>query len=892
MSESSSATVAALRLQQAGDLAQAEQFYRRVLRDDPGQAEALHGLGAIAYQRGAHDQAIAWLRRALASCPDNPVLHSNLGAAHRAAGQPAEAEACYRQALRLQPDCADACNNLGNVLREQGRPAEAVARYRQAVLARPAFAEAHLNLGLALREQGQWQQALAHFRQAARFRPGYAEVHGHMARLLWEQGRRDEAVEQLRQALRARPDGLAEHLILAAALQEQGRLDEATTLFREALRRQPSSAAAHHGLGAALARQGRLDEAVPHLEEAVRLEPHLPGAQYLLGHALRAQGRPDRAVPHLVKAFLLSHAAAPHPRPLCNQPAPPPRAPRPQGPADGLAARARAALREGRPEEALTQCREALRLDPDCVEAHVVQGLLLGKQGRLQEASTAFLHALRVEPAHAEAALHLGTALREQGRLERAAAYLEYALDLQPGLAAAHSKRGLVLSDLGELEAAAAAYREALRLEPDLVPALSHLGILLEELSQPEEGQRLLERALDLGAGQPQVHVHYGLSLANQGRLPEARAQFLQALAGDPDCAAALFFLARDGTHSFTDADLGRMRDLLRRDTLRPRDRINLHFALAHVLDRAGNFDEAFRHCDQGNAHKRDLLRLQGNAFQPDAHARLVARLIDAFPPGHFERTRSFGSASDLPVFIVGMPRSGTSLVEQILASHPAVFGAGEIRALGRFIAELPAALSSPAEYPECLAGLGPATSRLLAQRYVDGLRRLGGEKLRVTDKTPTNFHHLGLIATFLPGARIIHCRRDPRDTCWSCYFQNFREVPFACDLALLGAYYREYDRLLGHWKEVLPVPILEVRYEELVEDPGRVSRAILAHCGLPWDDACARFYETRRLVRTASNLQVRRPVYKGSVGYWKNYAAHLGPLLQALTGLGEGRRA
>jgi tetratricopeptide (TPR) repeat protein len=546
------------------------------------------------------------------------------------------------------------------------------------------------------------------------------------------------------------------------------------------------------------------------------------------------------------------------------------------------------AVREGKREEALTEGREALRLDPECVEAHMVLGLVLGQQGRLPEAETAFLQALRVEPDRAEAALHLGTALREQGHLERAAGYLRHALDLQPGLAAAHSQLGLVLSDLGQLEEAATAYREALRLEPDLVPALSHLGILLEELGQPGEGQRLLERALTLGPGQRQVHVHHGMSLANQGRLPEARAQFLQALTLDPDCAAALFFLARDGQHSFTEADVSRMRDLLGRDTLRPRDRINLHFALARVHDRRGEYDEAFRHCDQGNAHKRDLLRRQGNAFQPEVHAQLVDRLMAAFSPAHFDRTRSFGSARELLVFIVGMPRSGTSLVEQILASHPAVFGAGEIRALRNFVTELPAALSISAEYPECLAGLDRATAAILAERYVDGLRRLGGEKVRVTDKTPANFHHLGLIATLLRGARIIHCRRDPRDVCWSCYFQNFREVPFACDLGLLGAYYREYDRLMAHWKKVLPIPILDVGYEELVVDPNRISRTILTHCGLPWDDACARFHETQRLVRTASNLQVRQPVYRKSVGYWKNYAAHLQPLFEALGGLGS----
>jgi len=296
-----------------------------------------------------------------------------------------------------------------------------------------------------------------------------------------------------------------------------------------------------------------------------------------------------------------------------------------------------------------------------------------------------------------------------------------------------------------------------------------------------------------------------------------------------------------------------------------------------------GAFEEAFRHCDQGNAYKGQLLRLQGNTFQSGAHGNFVDRLIATFGTDYFQRVQGFGSGRPLPVFIVGMPRSGTSLVEQILASHPAVVGAGEIRNLKQLVAELPTELGSPADYPECLAGLDRPVSRRLAERYLQGLRSLGKGKPRVTDKVPMNFHQLGLIATLWPRATIIHCRRDPRDVCWSCYFQNFREVYFACDLRKLGAYYRQYERLMAHWRKVLPVRILDVCYEELVENLEQLSRDLVAFCGLPWDDACLRFHQTRRIVRTSSNLQVRRPVYKSSVGYWKNYETYLGPLLEAL---------
>ncbi len=901
MSESSTVTAeTARRFQQAGDLRKAEEIFHQLLQSDPNQAEALHGLGAIAYQRGQFGQAVEWLRKAVAVQGTIPGLHSNLGAAYQAAGQLAEAEACYLQALRLQPDLAEAYNNLGNVLRQQGRLDEAVARYRQAVLARPNFAEAHNNLGLALTEQGNGQEALNHYRQAARVRPNFAQPQSNWGLLLRQQGQLDEAVSHLRQALRLKPNGAKEHLHLAVALREKGELEEALSHFREALRLQPDVAETHLGLGIVLLTQDQIPEAMICFEQALRLKPALLEAHYYLGHALLRQEKPNEALSHFRQSRRFPPGGEKKgTRPLKSQVASPfsgqgaggnGQGAKEDHGADSLNPLAEAyhrlsllAKAQKQWDQALRHCREALRLNSDFAQAYVTLGLTLLEGARFEEAVTAFQHALRVKPNWAEAYLHLGTALREQGSLERSAAYLQQALRLRPNLAPAHFQLGRTLHEKGKLDEAREAYREALRLQPNSVPVLSHLGNLLEELGQLDEGNRLLEQALALGPEDCQVHAHCAAALVNQGRVEEARAHFLKALALQPDFSPAHFALARDSHHHFPDADLARIKDLLNREFLPLRDRINLHLALARTLDGAKAFDEAFWHCNQANAYKKQLLQLQGNAFDANAHTQFIDRLIATFDRDYFCRVRSFGSDSELAVFIVGMPRSGTSLVEQILASHPAVFGAGEIRTMRHLVAELPAELGSAAEYPECLAGLDQAASRRLAERYLEGLRRLGGDKLRVTDKVPMNFHQLGLIATLLPRAQIIHCQRDPRDTCWSCYFQNFREVPFACDLRTLGAYHRRYERLMAYWKEVLPLPILEVRYEQLVADLERISREIVAFCKLPWHESCLAFYETRRTVRTSSNLQVRQPVYQSSVGYWKNYEAHLGPLLEAL---------
>jgi hypothetical protein len=235
-------------------------------------------------------------------------------------------------------------------------------------------------------------------------------------------------------------------------------------------------------------------------------------------------------------------------------------------------------------------------------------------------------------------------------------------------------------------------------------------------------------------------------------------------------------------------------------------------------------------------------------------------------------------------VFIVGMPRSGTSLVEQILASHPNVFGAGELRDLQRLAEELPARVGAKEAYPACLVRLDGSAACALADEYLERIGRRSGAALRVTDKMPLNFLHLGLIAALFPRARIVHCIRDPLDVCVSCYCQDFQGGPnFLWDLTDLGKFHGEYERLMAHWGSVLPLPILEVVYEELVDNLEAVSRRLISFCGLDWDDRCLAYHQNARAVRTASLVQVRQPVYKSSVGRWRHYAPHLRPLLEAL---------
>ncbi len=341
--------------------------------------------------------------------------------------------------------------------------------------------------------------------------------------------------------------------------------------------------------------------------------------------------------------------------------------------------------------------------------------------------------------------------------------------------------------------------------------------------------------------------------------------------------------LAAAGHYSFSAEELGRI-DAMAGDSGRPGDeRSRLHFVLARVRERAGAYDHAFAHYRRANELLQESQGADG-AADPAEQRRLVDRLIAVCTPAFFERVRSFGSDSEVPVFVVGMPRSGTTLAEQILASHPHARGAGELNDIDGLATRLPERLGGTQPYPECLERLDPATARAAADVYLGRLRQYGGTAARVIDKLPFNFVHLGLIAALFPRARIVHCRRDPIDTCLSVYFQDFAQsLPCGRDLGQLGRYYRDYERLMAHYAQVLPLPLFELRYEELTADQEAVSRRFVSFCGLEWDERCLRFHETERTVRTCSALQVRQPLYRSSVGRWKHYEAHLGPLLEAL---------
>jgi tetratricopeptide (TPR) repeat protein len=668
--------------------------------------------------------------------------------------------------------------------------------------------------------------------------------------------------KQRRQAARTAraPDGSSTGLqrALASAAQHRvaSRFRQAEALYRRVLETAPGQPDALHWLGVLEHLKGRNEAAAGLLKQAVAGRPEDALCLYHLAEVRRAQGRNAEAV----KAY---RQARSHRSDV----------------ADIHFGLGTALLDLGDAGQAAEALRRAVELSPEDPEAHNNLANALAELGEGEAAETGYRSALALRPDYAEAHMNLGILLARSGRDKEAEGCYRTAVASDPDSLAARLQLARYLRRVGRPEQALKALRQATALHADHAEAQNDLGRCLVELGRSEEALAPYRRAVEIRVDFAEAHFNMGVCLQSLGRFDEAVAAHKRALALRPDLAEAHYNLSLIARERVGDDEEARLEALLAGPDLAEEACVNASFALAAILQGRGEADRAFAHYRRGND-----LKARSLAFDAERYVDYVERLIATFDAAFFASHAGSGAASDLPVFIVGMPRSGTTLVEQILASHPAVHGAGELEEIRRMVDDLPERLGGGTRFPECAAEIGDELAPALAGEYLGGLRRRSPDAARVTDKMTGNYLRLGLIARLLPGAKVIHCQRDPLDTCLSCYFQNFASgLSFTYDLGHLGLVYRQYERLMAHWREVLPLPILDLRYEDLIADQEAVSRRLVAFCGLPWDETCLRFHKENRQVRTASFWQVRQPLYASSVGRWRTFAGHLGPLFEAL---------
>ena len=657
--------------------------------------------------------------------------------------------------------------------------------------------------------------------------PGQADALHLLGLIAHAYGNLDVAIGHLRDACKAPRAPAVYSANLAEMCRQKGLLGEAEQVARRAIAMDPALIVGWNNLGIILQESAQFAESRTCLEHVVAQQPEWAEAHNNLANTLRRLGRFDLAEPHYRRAIQL----------------------RPEYP-EVRSNLAFLLSSQGRYDEAAREAQCALDLNPRLIEAYL-------NLAEIESALHKYDAALRVldmlrafAPQHPAALVAYAKLLHKLERDTEALAFARQAVAHAPANAEAHHMFATMLQALGETEEALSEFERAAAL-PGTVAEQALLGraMVLVEAGRKDEALAAFDRALE--------------AFPDSATIRAARAETRTFAAGDPDFAVLEAFVEQHDRYAL-------------------QDQTAIQFALGKAYLDIKDNARAFAHFDAGNRAKRASF-----AYNAEANARWLQHIANVFTPALFERLQDVGAASDLPVFIVGMPRSGTTLIEQILSAHRDVTGAGELSAL-RHVAD------ASGRFPDGLRALaaGPKDGaaivlQRLGRHYLDRTTPLARGSARLIDKMPGNFVFAGLIPLILPGARIIHTRRNPVDTCLSCYTKLFAgDQPFAYEQTELGRFYRDYERLMAHWRHVLPPErFIEVDYEAVVDDLEHEARRLIAFLGLPWDDACLHFHKDRRVVRTASANQVRQPIYNTSKGRWHAYAAHLGPLLDALDG-------
>jgi tetratricopeptide (TPR) repeat protein len=775
---------------------------------------------------------------------------------HHQTGRLADAERLYLAMLRVDPEHFDAQHLLGVLRYQQGRNTEALELIAAALVTNPNAALALSNLGNVHGKLGCHQEALASYDRALTIKPDYPEALNNRGNALRQLKRHDEALTSYESALAARPDFAEAFCSRGSTLHELRRFDEALASYDRALALRPDFADALNNRALTLYELKRFEEALASYECALSVRPDFAEVHYYRGNVLSELKRYDEALTSYDRAVSL----------------------RPDY-AEAHYNRGNVLKELKRLDEALESYDRALSVRPDYAEVLNSRGAILRQLERHDEALASYDRALAVRPDYAEAFYNRGNALGELRRYDEALASYDRALSVTPDYPEALHGRGFVLRQLCRLDEALASYDRALSARPDYAAALNNRGVILQELKQHDEALVSYERALALDSCYAEAYNNLGSVLTELGRLEEARDYFESAVRLSPRTPLFYFSLVMANQISAGDPHLGAMQEMAQdMGSLSAEAQVYLHFALGKALADVKQYERSFHHLLNGNAVKRRQI-----TYDEAATFGLLQRIQTVFTPELIHSKHGLGNPSAVPIFIVGMPRSGTTLVEQILASHPKVYGAGELNDFDTVMARLCDRARVP--FPELARAIADKDLHELGTSYFDAVTERAPEAPRITDKMPQNCWFVGLIHLALPHARIIHTRRDPVDTCLSCFSTLFAAgQEYSYDLNELGRYYRAYQVLMQHWRDVLPNgTILEVAYEDVIDDLEGQARRLVAHCGLEWDEACLAFHKTQRIVQTASVTQVRQPIFRSSVGRWRHYRDLLRPLLEAL---------
>ena len=708
------------------------------------------------------------------------------------------------------------------ILGKTGQPDSLGQDYPQEIEGNRTDADAYNNLGNALVGQGKLKEAAQAYHCALEISPNDADTYNNLASVLVGQGKLEEATQAYHQALEISPNDADVHYNLGRALVGQGKLEEAVQVYHQALGINSDDADVYYYLGKVLTEQGKLEEAIQSYAKALEINPNLTVVYNNLGPVLQKQSRL---------------------------------------------------------EEAVQVYHRALEISPDDASTHNNLGNALKQQGRLERAIQAYHRATEINPDYVKAYNNLGLALQKQGKLEEAVQAYHRALEISSNDANIYNNLGNVLQEQGKLELSIQAYRCATEINPNYPQAYNNLGNIFRQQDRSEEAIQAYQEAIGIDAGDAEAHGNLGNLLRELGRLEPAIQAYRKVLSINPNTVATHYMLAKTKEHGSYDHEVCAMEALLENPSITNLEKVDLNFALGKAFEDLTMYERAFNFFSIGNKTIRGTIE-----YDISQDEDFFKRLMDTFSKPFLDRHSGCGFDDDTPIFILGMPRSGTSLVEQILSSHNKVYGAGELYDLQQAILT-----SNPKvayhRFPDHLDQLDWNEFAQFGINYVKRLREYSHHAYHITDKIPANFLYIGMIKLILPNARVIHCQRNPIATCLSCFKNRFAlGHRFSYNLQELGKYYQLYKQLMSHWNDVLPDYIFHFQYEDLIADQEKQTRLLLEYCGLEWEESCLLFHQTERLVRTMSSLQVRRPLYSDSVGLWRKYEGQLQPLISMLT--------
>ncbi len=647
----------------------------------------------------------------------------------------------------------------------------------------------------------------------------------------------------------------AETLLRRAMQQHQaGRLNEAEQGYRSILSNYPDHPQANYYLGVIALQTGNHEDAEKFLTHVLSRDPNNADARNNLGVSLMLQGKAEAAADSFNKALAINPTLA-----------------------DAHNNLGKIFRDAGQPQQAIEHYRTALASNPNLLEARRNMGIALRETGNMEQSIAVLQQTVGLRPDDAIAWLQLGVSLKERGLPEKAADAFKRAIELRPNLLDSYIELGNLFYQQQELAKAESRYQQALALKPDFAKAHNNLALVFHEREEFQQAISHLRQAIAIDPDYAEAANHLGTILIHTGEKEEGISYLRRAIALKPDYAVAHRHLANACRHSERDADVTAMEELYTADQATKEQKMHLAFGLGKVYEELGEYQKAFEYLDTGNRLKRGTFN-----YSIANEQQVFDAIKQAFSSPTTDQN-SGGNPDDTPIFVLGMPRSGTSLTEQILASHPQVIGAGELRDLWEVACDI-CNTRVPSELPGCIANADQEKIRRLGTAYIGRVRRFSDSARHIVDKMPHNFLFIGIIRRALPNAKIIHCERDPVDNCLSI-FKNFfvAEHGYAYDLKELGEYYLLYQDLMRFWHQRYPDAIHRLSYESMVSDQENTTRALLEYCNLEWDDACLQFHKTTRGVKTASASQVRRPIYKESVQLWEKYERELEPLLQTL---------